>query len=78
MKWHQSLYKFSQQGWESLNEKVKLIFFNHLQRGGNYGKSVEENEWSYPKTIFMCFQEELLWVSGLGEDYFSSKSNNEV
>jgi hypothetical protein len=72
------LDKFSQQGWESLNEKVKPIFFNHLQRGGNYGKTVEENERSYLKTIYMCFQRELLWVSGLGEDYFITKFNNEV
>ncbi len=35
MKQHRNLYKFSQQGWESLNEKVKLTFFNHSQRGGN-------------------------------------------
>ena len=72
------IYEFLQQGWESLNEKVKLIFFNHLQHGGNYGKTVEENERSYLKTIFMCFQRELLWVSSLGEDYFVSKFNNEV
>jgi hypothetical protein len=28
MKQHHNLYKFSQQGWESLNEKFKLIFFS--------------------------------------------------
>jgi hypothetical protein len=26
-----NLYKYSQQGWESLNEKFKLSFFNHTQ-----------------------------------------------
>jgi hypothetical protein len=70
MKRHRNLYKFSQQGWESLNEKVKLIFFNHSQRGGNYGKSIEENERIYLKSIYSCFQQELLWVSGVGENYF--------
>jgi len=34
MKLHRNLYKFSQQGWESLNDKFKLIFFNHTQQGG--------------------------------------------
>jgi hypothetical protein len=38
MRAHRNLYKFSQQGWESLNEKVKLSFFNHTQRGGNFGQ----------------------------------------
>ena len=49
---------------------MKLIFFNHSQRGGNYGKSIEENERIYLKSIYSCFQRELLWVSGVGENYF--------
>mgnify|MGYP006998225212 CR=1 FL=1 len=72
MKQHRNLYKFSQQGWESLNEKFKLTFFNHSQRGGNYGKNVAENERYYLKTIFMVFQRELLWMSGIAEEYFTS------
>jgi hypothetical protein len=75
MKRHRNLYKFSQQGWESLNEKVKLIFFNHSQRGGNYGANVAENERHYLKTIFMSFQRELLWISGKGEQFFNDKHN---
>jgi hypothetical protein len=39
MKMHGNLYKYSQQGWESLNENVKLSFFNHTQCGGNYGQT---------------------------------------
>jgi hypothetical protein len=31
MKLHGNLYKYSQQGWESLNEKFKVSFFNHMQ-----------------------------------------------
>jgi hypothetical protein len=72
MKQHRNLYKFSQQGWESLNEKFKLTFFNHSQCGGNYGKNVAENERYYLKTIFMVFQRELLWMSGIAEEYFTS------
>jgi hypothetical protein len=69
MKTHGNLYKYSQQGWESLNEKVKLSFFNHTQRGGNYGADVEESERSYLKSIFMFFQRELLWISGKAEQH---------
>jgi hypothetical protein len=76
MKQHRNLYKFSQQGWESLNEKFKLIFFNHSQRGGNYGNNVSENDRNYLKTIFMAFQREILWMSGLAENYFMEKNSN--
>ncbi len=55
METHGNLYKYSQQGWESLNEKVKLSFFNHMQHGGNYGAHVDESERSYLKSIFMFF-----------------------
>jgi hypothetical protein len=52
MKQHRNLYKFAQQGWESLNEKVKLSFFNHSQRGGNSGANGEESERYYLRSIF--------------------------
>jgi hypothetical protein len=44
MEVHKNLYKFSQQGWESLNSKYKQVFFRHTQRGGNFGKEEDENE----------------------------------
>lgn len=75
MQVHRNLYKYSQQGWESLNEKFKLTFFNNTQRGGNFGKNTDEAERSYLKPIFRAFQREVLWVSGLTEDYFLSKDN---
>lgn len=72
---HRNLYKFSQQGWESLNSKFKQVFFRHTQRGGNYGKGVEENEHSYLLSVMKAFQRELLWISGDAERYFENKSN---
>jgi hypothetical protein len=72
---HRNLYKYSQQGWESLNEKFKLIFFNNTQCGGNFGKDTNEAERSYLKPVFRAFQRELLWISGVAEDYFLSKDN---
>ncbi len=41
MELHRNLYKFSQQGWESLNSKYKQVFFRHTQRGGHYGAETE-------------------------------------
>jgi hypothetical protein len=76
MKAHGNLYKYSQQGWESLNEKFKLAFFNHTQRGGNFGTNVVDQEKSYLRTIFMFFQREVTWVSGVAEEYFLTKYIN--
>jgi hypothetical protein len=45
---HRNLYKFSQQNWESLNEKMKITYFRSTQRGGHYGgKNTQENERYY-------------------------------
>jgi hypothetical protein len=76
MQIHRNLYKYSQQGWESMNEKFKLIFFNHTQRGGNFGKNSEETERSYLKSIYWAFQREVLWISRVAEDHFLSKYNS--
>jgi hypothetical protein len=58
-----------------LHEKFKLTFFNNTQHGGNFSKNLDEAERSYLKSIFRAFQHELLWVSGLAEDYFLPKDN---
>jgi hypothetical protein len=52
MKIHRNLYKYPQQGWESLNEKFKLTFFNNTQCGENFGKNTDEAERSYLKSIY--------------------------
>jgi hypothetical protein len=68
---HRNLYKFSQQGWESLNAKIKTYFFRHTQRGGN-DNNKDENTRTYLKQIMFMFQRELLWVSGVAQEYFHS------
>jgi hypothetical protein len=72
MSTHRNLYKFSQQGWESLNSKYKQVFFQHTQCGGNFGRGTDENEQSYLFSVMKAFQRELLWISGDAEQYFTS------
>jgi len=67
---HNNLYKYSQQGWESLNAKYKQVFFYHTQRGGHFGKSTAERDRSYIESIMKAFQRELLWLTGDAEHYF--------
>jgi hypothetical protein len=67
---HCNLYKYSQQGWESLNAKLKQLFFSHTQRGGNEGGNAEETQHSYLHSVIKAFQRELLWISGDAKAYF--------
>lgn len=69
---HRNLYKFSQQNWESLNEKMKMTYFRSTQRGGHYGgKDTPENERYYLLSVLKVFQRELLWLSGVGDEIFN-------
>ena len=72
MQVHRNLYKYSQQGWESLNSKYNQVFFRHTQRGGNYGKDTEETQRSYLFSVVKAFQRELLWISGDAERFFTN------
>lgn len=70
---HRNLYKFSQQNWESLNEKMKVTYFRNTQRGGNYGKNTPDNERSHLLSVLKVFQRELLWLSGIGDEMFNEQ-----
>jgi hypothetical protein len=72
MEVHRNLYKFSQQGWESLNSKFKQVFFRHTQRGGHYGRESDESDRYYLSAVIKAFQREMLWISGDAEKYFVS------
>ncbi len=78
MEVHKNLYKYSQQGWESLNAKYKQVFFNCTQRGGHFGNSTEETEQSYIESVMKAFQRELLWIPGDAEYYFEKTKNTEL
>jgi len=71
---HRYLYKFSQQNWESLNEKMKLIFFRNTQRGVNYGRHTPENARVYLLSLLKVFQRELLWLSGIGDEMLTHEN----
>ena len=71
LKQHKNLYIFSQQNWESLNEKMKITYFRNTQHGGNYGKNMHETEQKELLSVLKTFQQELLWLSGIGEKIFT-------
>jgi hypothetical protein len=65
---YRNLYRFSQQGWESLNAMLKQIFFRRTQRGGNGGKKDEINSKSKP--IGRWLQRRMMFLSGQYRKYF--------
>lgn len=74
LKKFRNLHRFSQQGWEALNQKLKHFYFNNTNHGGCAGNgngSMLTNDHVKPLTR-MC-QRFLLWKLGLGDFYFLSK-----
>ena len=67
---YRNLFRYSQQGWESLNATIKALFFKWTQRGGHGGKNSEAT--SKIKPIARWVQRRLLWISGDYKQYFNS------
>jgi hypothetical protein len=57
-----NLYKYSQQGWESMNSLMKSVYYRRTQRGGNGGKQDEPNSRVVP--IARWLQRKLYFLSG--------------
>jgi len=62
-----NLYRYSQQGWEALNKKMKKIYFNQTALGGGCNGPT-----SKLLPIFHLFLREMYWRFGWAEDYFKN------
>jgi hypothetical protein len=49
---------------------MKVTYFRTTQRGGNWGK--QERDGSYLLSVLKVFQRELLWLSGIGDQIFTT------
>jgi hypothetical protein len=74
-----NLYRFSQQGWESLNKLIKHFYYNNTNHGGSNGnggkdelgnctKATLSGQHCYPLMRF-C-QRFMMWTLGYGDKYF--------
>ena len=68
MKEWRNLYRYSQQGWESLNLLIKQFFFLCTNKGG--GKNTSRSRLI---PIARLFQRRLLWLSGLAEKFLNTE-----
>jgi hypothetical protein len=57
-----NLFRYSQQGWESMNSLIKTFFYRRTQRGGHGGNQAERNSKMAP--IARWLQRKLYFLSG--------------
>jgi hypothetical protein len=57
-----NLFRYSQQGWESMNSLIKTFFYRRTQRGGHGGNQNERNSKMSP--IARWLQRKLYFLSG--------------
>ena len=68
---YRNLYKFSQQGWEALNQKTKHYYFNNTNHGGNQGnKNGGMVCGNHLLPIMKMWQRWYMWRLGLGDAFF--------
>lgn len=74
---YRNLYKYSQQGWEAMNQKLKHFYFNNTNHGGCAGGrdgGIITNDHLRP-LMRMC-QRFVMWRMGFGERFFSHVQND--
>jgi len=72
LKRYRNLYRYSQQGWEAVNKKIKLFFFNDTQHGGyvKVKKGQEQLPRNYIKPIARGLLRDVMWKTMLGYKFF--------
>jgi hypothetical protein len=80
-----NLYRFSQQGWESLNKLIKHYYYNNTNHGGSYENGGKDENGSYTKgsisgqhclPLMRFCQRFMMWKLGHGDTYFENMCNN--
>jgi hypothetical protein len=75
------LYRYSQQGWESLNKLIKHFYYNNANHGGSYGNGGKDAHGDYTKgtisgqhclPLMRFCQRFIMWKLGYGDAYFKN------
>ena len=72
LKKYRNLYRFSNQAWERLNNRLKMFYLQKTQRGGS-GKYPSKIGSSHTRPMARWMQRILMWNTSLGERYFSGE-----
>jgi hypothetical protein len=66
-----NLYKYSNQGWESLNQKLKRVYLNNTSLGGNVGGAKWLKKGHVEKPLWLFLARSKLWRTGDADDNFN-------
>ncbi|CAB9529733.1 hypothetical protein SEMRO_2605_G332420.1 [Seminavis robusta] len=70
-----NLYKFSQQGWEAMNQKLKHFYFNNTNHGGCAGSSNGDMiRGDHVRPLMRMCQRSLMWRLGHGDAFFETQT----
>jgi hypothetical protein len=81
---YRNLYRFSQQGWESLNQLIKHFYFNNTNHGGSAGNGGKNAVGKFDngtisgdhcRPLMRLCQRSIMWKLGLGDAYFRTSVN---
>jgi hypothetical protein len=76
---YNNLYRYSQQGWESLNQLIKHFYFNNTNHGGSAGNGGKNSVGQYVngtisgdhcRPLMRLCQRSMMWKLGLADAYF--------
>ena len=70
-----NLYKYSNQGWEALNQKIKRVYFNNTNRGGNVG-GWQRLDHGHVEPLWMFLARSTVWKTGDAQRFFATGTNN--
>lgn len=78
LKKYRNLYRYSQQGWEALNKKIKEVFFNNTQKGGyvKIRRGEQHLQQNYIKPIARFLLRDAMWKTRLAHGYFMCSAVN--
>jgi hypothetical protein len=79
---YRNLYRFSQQGWESLNQLLKHYYFNNTNHGGSVGNGGKSNgsilSGDHCRPLLKLCKRSLMGKLGFGDTYFQSLQDSKV
>jgi hypothetical protein len=66
---YKNLYKYSQQGWEALNQKLKYFYFHNTNHGGCGGKQPGALSGDHVLPLMRLIQRSIMWTLGHGDAF---------
>ena len=75
---YRNLYKYSQQGWEALNQKLKYYYFHNTNHGGMCGNKQGNVSGDHVMPFMRLVQRSIMWQLGLGDKFFRNAKNIEI